>query len=849
LKLILQVIRALQHAHQKGIIHRDLKPSNILVRISDGQPVPKIIDFGVAKAFGPKLAGQTAATQIGSIIGTLEYMAPEQADFDCTDVDTRCDIYSLGVITYELLTGSLPIRRPEHTSGVGEMLRLIRDEEPLKPSVRLVRSAKLKERATTRDIDPKRLVRYVQGDLDWVVMKCLEKDRARRYETANELALEVQRFLRNEPVMAGSPSAAYRLQKFLRRNRGSVVAASLVLVALLGGLIGTSLGFIRAKDRAIDAARQTARAQSVSGFLARLLSSSTPHTGGRSDVTVREVVELAARQLDRRSLPDDAELESTLRLVIGKSYFSLGDFEEAIRQLERSRELALARSAAENPETLEALAHIGAILRAQGKAAEAERALTRALTGVRLYLGSSHPLVATINGTLAGIARDRAEYSTAERLLREALAVSDSTNEVRAPILNELALTLSSQGRLGEALESQENALALWREAFGPDDYRTALALSNLAGLQAKTGNVADAENGFLLAMEILRATAGNQSLTLADNLEGYAEFLREKGEIARALVLHQEAYAIRKEKLPPNHELIANSQNNLAVCNYVLGHLDESADGFREAYRIYQSIYGPDHPSFAVLLSNIGSVEAGRGRLRSAADLLRKSLALDVRNWGLYDPRTAASQYNLGALLIELNQLEEAETLLRQALRTRIKRLGNEHVLTARTMDSLARLLRHAGQLDEAESLCRKALAIRKSQLPEESPEHAQSLNTLAGLLFQRGHHVDAEPVAAESLRIMEQCFPDGHWQTEVIRGDYAAVLLKAGKPEDAERELVRAYCALEKAFGSQHARVTKLVPYFTSLYQMSGRAELAEAWQMGNTPSPCSENPDADP
>jgi len=266
LELFVPVCLAVQHAHQKGIIHRDLKPSNVLVAQYDGMPIPKVIDFGVAKAAGQSLTDKTLVTGIGSIVGTLEYMSPEQAEINQLDIDTRSDIYSLGVLLYELLTGSTPFSKKDlEKAGMLEMLRVIREQEPSKPSTKLSTADGLPTLAANRGTEPAKLTRLVRGELDWIVMKALEKDRNRRYETANGFAIDIQRYLADEPVMACPPSARYRLKKLMRRHRGPVLAAVLVFLALVGGIIGTTWGMLLATDEAtqkktaLDAAEASER--------------------------------------------------------------------------------------------------------------------------------------------------------------------------------------------------------------------------------------------------------------------------------------------------------------------------------------------------------------------------------------------------------------------------------------------------------------------------------------------------------------------------------------------------------------------------------------------------------------
>src|SRR5262245_31853650 len=255
LQLFLQICSAVQHAHQKGIIHRDLKPTNILVEMHDNKPVPKVIDFGLAKAMsGQPLTENTLFTGFGTVAGTPLYMSPEQAKFNAIDVDTRADIYALGVILYELLTGSTPIERATlKQAALDEILRVIRESEPPTPSKRISSTESKPNVAAMRQTEPDKLGRFVKGELDWIVMKALAKERERRYETANGFAKDIERFLKHEPVSAGPPTMGYKLRKFESRNKLQVGAASLVLVALLVGMAGTTFGLIRAEQRRMEA--------------------------------------------------------------------------------------------------------------------------------------------------------------------------------------------------------------------------------------------------------------------------------------------------------------------------------------------------------------------------------------------------------------------------------------------------------------------------------------------------------------------------------------------------------------------------------------------------------------------
>src|SRR5688572_2555092 len=312
LELFVQVCQAVQHAHTKGIIHRDLKPSNVMVALYDGKPVPKVIDFGVAKAAGGRLTDLTLFTGLGAVVGTPEYMSPEQAELNQLDVDTRSDVYSLGVILYELLTGSTPVERGRFKqAALMEALRVVREEEPPKPSTRLSTTDRLPSIAANRGLEPRKLSGIVRGELDWIVMKCLEKDRNRRYDTANGFADDVRRYLAGEAVRAVPPSAAYRFRKFVRRNKGPVLAAAAVLLVLVGGIVATTWQAVRARDaRRAEAKRADgelrakqeaqARAAEVIAVLdfveKRVLTAAKPEgvEGGLGhDVTLRRAIEAA----------------------------------------------------------------------------------------------------------------------------------------------------------------------------------------------------------------------------------------------------------------------------------------------------------------------------------------------------------------------------------------------------------------------------------------------------------------------------------------------------------------------------------------------------------------------------
>ncbi len=347
LELFLQVCHAVQHAHHKGVIHRDIKPTNVMVTLHDGKPVPKVIDFGVAKAMHTRLTEKTLFTHYERFIGTPAYMSPEQAELSGLGVDTRTDVYSLGVLLYELLTGTTPFDpRALLEEGLGEIQRVIREETPVRPSIRISTTGDASI-AGHRRSDVPALSKLVRGDLDWIVMKCLEKERVRRYDTVSEIAADVQRHLERIPVLAGPPSAIYRTRKFLSRNRAAAASVSVVLLVLIGGIIGTSLGAVEAarqRDDALEsnklAEREAAHARAVTDFLVEALALADPEFSLQPDVSVAKLLETAAERLDEGAFEGQERAEARVRGTIGKAFHTIGAHHRAARQLDRAVELA-----------------------------------------------------------------------------------------------------------------------------------------------------------------------------------------------------------------------------------------------------------------------------------------------------------------------------------------------------------------------------------------------------------------------------------------------------------------------------------------------------------------------------
>jgi len=622
LELFILVCDGVQHAHQKAIIHRDLKPSNILVSEINGKPMPRIIDFGVAKATSQKLSAGTMYTRVGAMVGTVGYMSPEQADSAGEDIDTRTDVYSLGVVLYEVLVGALPLDLKK--LAYDEVLRRLRDQDAPRPSTMLrMLGESSAVTAKNRGVDPPTLARQLRGDPDAITLKALEKDRKRRYASASDLAEDIGRYLRNEPVAAQPPSASYRARKYLRRHRLGVAMAGAGLLLLVGFAVAQAVEL-----RRISGERD--RADRISQFMTKMFKVSNPSQARGNAVTAREILDKASSDIDT-GLKDDPELQAKMMFTMAQTYEGLGLYPQTQSLLERALAIQQRTLGPRNPETLRTMTLLAECVGYQGHYAEEEKLAQSSLDLDRKVLGPKN---------------------------RDTLLAA-----------NMVGIALYSQGRFPEAEKVLTEVLDLERQVLGPENRNTLVTATNLAYVLMKEGKLPESEKLYREALEIQRRTIGSDAPETLTTMSYLGMIANAGGHYAEAEKLQREALDTQQRVLGPQHSDTLTSMMFLARTIAKEGRYAEAEKLDREALQRSERAFGSEAELTLYAANELAKVLEHEGQYSEAEKMERQTLDVQRRVLGPGNPQTTGTAESLAMTLSREGRYPDAEKLFQEEI------------------------------------------------------------------------------------------------------------------------------------------------------------------------------------
>ena len=710
LALFALVCQAIQHAHQKGIIHRDIKPSNILVTLLDGVPVPKVIDFGISKATQQPLT-ETAA---GQFLGTRAYMSPEQAKSSALALDTRSDIYGLGVLLYELLTGRTPFDSKLDGKTDEEKRRIICDAEPLRPSTRFKTLDAVEQTAVAerRHSEAPFLFGQIRGDMDWIVTKCLEKDPTRRYATVNGLAMDLQRHLTDEPVEAAEPSPIYKIQKYARRNK-----VALTIVAVLVFATGFSAWqAFRATRATVLAKERLTESEAIAKFLTGVFQSPDPARDGRT-ITVAETLDKATKKLES-DLADQPARRALLQSTLAHTYFALGLPRTAIPLEEKVRDYYRATLGPEHPETLKTMNNLTSSYASAGRRDEATKLQEEVLLLDRKVLGSEHPQTLTTMNNLAYSYANAGRRDEALKLQEEVLTlrrkVSGPEHPDTLPVMNNLAVYYDNAGRLNEALKLREQVLTLSRKVKGPEHPETLSAMEGLANSYADAGRWDEAIKVQEEVLMLRRKALGPQHPDTLSVMDSLANSYGNAGRRDEALKLHEEVLSLDRKVLGPEHPQTLNVMNNLAYSYADAGRRDEAIKLQEEVLTLRRKVLGPEHHDTLWTMINLAGSYRGAGRADEAIKLGQSSLEIYRRVSGPTNANTLNAMTELAISYQIARHLGEAIALEEESLRLKRRHLPPGDPDTVESIENLATCYEQTNRKPEAEALRRELAELK---------------------------------------------------------------------------------------------------------------------------------------
>ena len=706
LDLFTQVCEGVQHAHQRGIIHRDLKPSNILVAVEGDRPAPKIIDFGVAKATAAQLTDKHLYTELGMMIGTPEYMSPEQAEMTAAGVDSRTDVYSLGVILYELLTGTLPFDSLRE-AGYEEIRRRIRETDPPRPSTRV---SSLGERLTavaeSRRTEPSRLVSGLKGELDWIVLRAMEKDRTRRYGSPGELAADIERSLRNEPVLAGPPGGLYRARKFIRRHRPGVALATVAVLGLVAFAVTMWVQSVRITKEKARADREAEASRRVTDFLVGLFRVSDPDVAQGATITASELLAQGTDSIEK-DLTTEPLIQARLLLTIGLVYQNLSLFEDAARSLEKS------------------------------------------LDQRRRILGPEHPDTLASMHAMASVYFDAGKFAQAEQLAREAL---DRRRRVLGKNNRDTLATACLLGRVYAEIGSPRTAIALLDESLGTggesveaDDSVTLEILLTLANTNHLIGRYATAERHAREALERGLRRSGKEDVFTLSGRYFFGLSCFYQGKYDQARTLFREGFEVSRRLYRPDHQVTLQFQAGLADASFFVESREEALAVTGQVLENSRRVFGPDASLTQQQYFALGMMSLFERRYPQAEEFMRQASESWGRTSGQETYQALFARTGLAVAAHHNGKLGEAERILQSVVEASPRILGPEHPQTRNSMRHLAEVYAAEERYSEAEKLYKEALADVPTETWQDPTVRSASFFGLAGLEARRGERSQA--------------------------------------------------------------------------------------------------------
>lgn len=785
LELFRNVCDAIGYAHQRGVIHRDLKPSNILVSQPDPEgdadsaihrgPVVKILDFGVARISDPELGPDTTITGSGQVLGTLRYMSPEQTRAHPDEIDVRTDVYSLGVVLYELLTGRLPYETDVVSPHLA--MKTICEQPPVRPGA----------------VD-----KQCRGDLETIVLKALEKDPADRYQGIAEFHEDVNRYLNNLPIRAHPPSSLYQLKKLIGRHRAAVAVASVIFLltltfAVVAGILATRLAREHRAAVAAKDAEAGARAVSdrIAGFLEDMFASAHPDKARGREVSVREVIDAAAVRVDSE-LANMPEVSAAVHDTIGKTYHSLGLYDRAEEEFRAALKQRRAIFDAEHPDVISSMNNLAMLLVDKGQFDEARRLCERALDLARRVPGRDS-LVAGSLSSLGSLLRATGDLEQSERCFREALRLrrrelGDKHRDV-ATCLNNLAALLQQTARFDEAETLYRDALAMRLELLGNPHPDVAVSMNNLAMLYWEQGRYDAAEPLFRQVIDQQRSLVGNDHPMVAAALNNLGLVRKAKGDFAAAESLFRQALDIQRRVLGPDHSDLAETTNNLGVLFYARGDLEGARSFLEDALAIRRRALGNDHPGVAKNLNDLAALHYASKDYDAAEPLYLQALEMYTRLVGPSHPLVGAILNNLGALTRAQGQLEQSEAYYRRSIDVFTEVLPADHPHLAGSLAGLGRTLLDAGKASDAATYLRRALSIQRASLPADSTQTVLTEKLLAECLVELSDFEGAEAVLRSSHRRLLSALGPDDATTISVRTKLQKLYDRTDKPELAAK------------------------------------------------------------